>query len=394
VSRESSPSVAIRVRYVERSILTHGLSSHRFTAEPDATHPRRDIKGFERVDYRKLLNPAYCFDRAAGMLRSLAPELRRPDREPALEEPLDLRDITIQWPTRYAWPPGFRWVDPIRSGLSRYVDVQRLAMAQLPYSAVQIRVLHQGREHKVIIDYVDRHDTLSHEYLRDCLLYFKMQFRNGGYDDPRIVPGQYVPLGGLELYHQLPRLRRIRDSSDQGELDVYGRFSLQQGIQDSDIRPRAVGLLTAQRAFRFHGGGRMLAPIRSLGEVARSKICIDLPGRGPFCFRLIEYLAIGACVVAYPHEAALCPPLVPGKHIAYCRPDLKDLVEICQHYMTHDEERQAMIRSSREYFDACLHRDCIAAYYLERLATALRLRLRPAMFWKPQVNKLLLTASR
>jgi hypothetical protein len=80
--------------------------------------------------------------------------------------------------------------------------------------------------------------------------------------------------------------------------------------------------------------------------------------------------------VAYPHEAALCPPLVPGKHIAYCRPDLKDLVEICQHYLTHDEERQAMIQASREYFDAFLHRDCIAAYYLERLAMALGLSVK------------------
>lgn len=328
------------------------------------------------MDYWKLLRPRYCFDRAAAKLWYLAPELPRPDREPALEDPSALRDIVILWPTRYAWTAGFRWVDPIRFGLSRYVNVRRVSMAQLPCTAIEIRVLHAGREHKVIIDYTDKHDIISGEYLRDCLLYFKMQFRKGGYGDARIVAGQYVPHGGLELYHHLPGLRRIRDASASDEFDVYGRFTLQQGKQGSDVRARAVGLLNQQRSFRFQGGGRMLAPTRALAEVARSRVCIDLPGRGPFCFRLVEYLSIGACVVAYPHEATLWPSLVPGKHIAYCRPDLKDLVEICQHYLTHDEERQAMIQASREYFDAFLHRDCIAAYYLERLAMALGLPLR------------------
>jgi Glycosyl transferases group 1 len=328
------------------------------------------------MDYWKLLRPRYCFDRAAAKLWYLAPELPRPDREPALEDPSALRDIVILWPTRYAWSPGFRWVEPICAGLSRYVEVRRAAIAQLPGTAIEIRVVHKGREHKVAIDYTDKPDAISSQYLRNSLLYFKMQFRNGGYGDSRIVSGQYVPHGGLELYHHLPRLRRIRDAAASGEFDVYGRFTVQQGNQGGDVRARAVGLLSAQRSFRFQGGGRMLAPIRSLGEVARSKICIDLPGRGPFCFRLVEYLSIGACIVAYPHEAALCPPLVPGKHIAYCRPDLRDLVEICQHYLTHDEDRQAMIQASREYFDDYLHRDCIAAYYLERLAVALGLPLR------------------
>ena len=328
------------------------------------------------MDFRKLLNPRYCVDQAVGKLWNFAPELHRPDRKPWLENQSVLRDFVIEWPSRYGWPPGFRWVDPIRSGLSRYVKVQTVVMEQLHNTAIQIRVLYKGRAHTVIIDYTDKHHTIWHEYLRDCLLYFKMQFRNGGYDDPRVVPGQYVPHGGLGLYHHLPRLRRIRDTTTSRQLEVYGRFSIQQSDRENEIRRRAVGLLTTQRSFRFQGGGRLVAPTRSLDEVARSKICIDLPGRGPFCFRLIEYLAIGACVVAYPHEASLSPPLIRSKHIAYCRTDLSDLVAKCEYYLDHDEERQAMIRATREYFDTYLHRDCIAADYLERLAVALGLQLR------------------
>src|SRR6267154_2622238 len=133
------------------------------------------------MDFRKLLNPRYCVDQALGKLWNFAPELPRPDREPWLENQSVLRDFIIEWPSRYGWPPGFRWVDPIRSGLSRYVKVQTVVIEQLPNTAIQIRVLYEGRTHTVIIDYTDKHDTIWHEYLRDCLLYFKMQFRNGGY---------------------------------------------------------------------------------------------------------------------------------------------------------------------------------------------------------------------
>jgi hypothetical protein len=206
--------------------------------------------------------------------------------------------------------------------------------------------------------------------LRSCLLYFKMQFRNKGYDDSRIIPGQYVPTMGEAMYHYLPKLRRLRNSIARSEFDVYGRFGLRQG---SDIRQRAVSLLTAQRNFIYQGGGKMLAPTRSLCEAARSKICIDLPGRGPFCHRLVDYMAIGACIVAYPHEATLYPPLVPGKHIVFCRADFADLVEICTYYLTHDRERKAMVQASRQYFDSFLHKDCIAAYYLECIANELGL---------------------
>jgi hypothetical protein len=35
-----------------------------------------------------------------------------------------------------------------------------------------------------------------------------------------------------------------------------------------------------------------------LREIADSRVCIDLPGEGPFTYRLVEYLAIGSCIIA------------------------------------------------------------------------------------------------
>ncbi len=220
-----------------------------------------------------------------------------------------------------------------------------------------------------------------------------MQFRNGGYEDSRITPGLYVPSAGLDMYHFLPRLRRIRDDSSQVRFDVYGRFGMYRPRESTsgnpgdsswrvietrakDVRARAINILETQYRSRYLGGGKLLALTRSLCEVARSKVVIDLPGRGPLCHRLVDYLSIGSCIVAYPHGATLHPPLVPGKHIVYCRPDFSDLVEICHYYLTHDQEREAMVQASRDYFDTYLHRDCISAYYLECLASRLGLPLK------------------
>ncbi len=44
------------------------------------------------MDYRKVLRPRYCFDRAVAKLWNFAPELSRSHREPGLEDPSALRE--------------------------------------------------------------------------------------------------------------------------------------------------------------------------------------------------------------------------------------------------------------------------------------------------------------
>src|SRR2546422_7800176 len=45
-----------------------------------------------------------------------------------------------------------------------------------------------------------------------------------------------------------------------------------------------------------------------------------------FRSRLVEYLAVGSCVVAMPHGASLQTPLVDGVHLAYCQDGPPDLI--------------------------------------------------------------------
>jgi hypothetical protein len=67
-------------------------------------------------------------------------------------------------------------------------------------------------------------------------------------------------------------------------------------------------------------------------EVAQARVCIDLPGNGPLCFRLIDYLTVGSCVVAPRPAARLHAPLSYGVIVVYCADDLSSLVEICALY--------------------------------------------------------------
>jgi len=320
--------------------------------------------------WRKLLEPRYCLDRAiASVWGRVATPLPPPACVPSVGTD-DLASMLIEWPTTYGWHSAARWVDPIRSGLSRYIVVCSTAIPQPPTTAVLVYFYFRGSRHNVIIDYSDYPDRILTEWLENCLVYLKMQYLREGYGHDRIVHGMYIPTGNLAMYRYLPRLRRLRDTCTRPKYDVYGRFGMRRA---NPVRQQAIQRLCEQDRFRFQGGGKLLALTRSLSEITQAKVCIDLPGSGPFCHRLVDYLAIGSCVVAYPHAAVFDPPLVDHTHIVYCKPDFSDLVDLCDYYVTHKEERQAIAGQARAYFDTYLHKDCIAVKYINTLAAKLGL---------------------
>jgi hypothetical protein len=111
---------------------------------------------------------------------------------------------------------------------------------------------------------------------------------------------------------------------------------------------------------------------QSLREAAHARVCVDLPGNGPFCHRLVDYLAIGACVVGPRHATNLHAELVDREHIVYCRDDLSDLVELCAHYVENDRAREEIGANAAGFFDEHLHPRQLAAYYLRTIDTRLR----------------------
>ena len=305
-----------------------------------------------------------------NLLPGLLPDLAReawwklmadgvPPRERSWPIPrAELEDVVIRWPTAYSDLHTSRFVGFLVWGLRRRVKWEIRDIPQ-PYPLVVVFEFEvQGVAYRHAIDVADL-DPVNAEAAASCDLVFKFQFSGDGYRQDNVMRGGYVPKGP-DLYAYLPHLRKLRDRNSNRH-DVYGRFSSRVG---TEVRTRAATLLSEQTDFRYTGGLAKVRYIRSLEEAARSRVCLDLPGNGAFCYRLVENLAIGSCIVGPAPRNGMPVPLEDGVHMAFCKPDLSDLVERCSHYLEHEDERLRLVQGSRDYFDRYLHREQISDYYL------------------------------
>jgi len=268
----------------------------------------------------------------------------------------------IRWPDKLQWAQGETFVQHLRVGLEQFVKVETAPIPQ-PYEGIMVfHFVRDGAEFPVVIDYSDYMDRIDETARRSAAVYLKMQYQIGGYDRLEgaadILPGGYT-VPSKHSYCYLPPARRR--SAALSLHDVYGRYSLQFA---TGIRKQAITLLSEQTEFDYYGGAGLVRYSQHLMDIATSKVCVDLPGNGPFCFRLLDYLAVGACIVAVRHTAQFPVPLEPGVHIAYVKDDLSDLLDVCRYYVENDDARKTMQRNTREYFDRYLHRRQLAAYYL------------------------------
>jgi hypothetical protein len=272
--------------------------------------------------------------------------------------------LKVFWPSARHRPRAKPWLDPIKAGLARHASLENVDQnAGRNRHLVYVRVDVEGVMRRIAVDISD-HQTVDPTDAAEVDLYFKMQYHRNGYGIPNVMPGGYVPRS-MEVYRYLRYLRAIRHRRSFDH-DVSGRFGPDFAI---DQREKAINLLRTQTKFRYTGGLSKLRYSEYLQEIARSKVCIDLPGNGPFCFRLIEYMAVGACIIAYPHEAGLTAPLVDGTHIVYMREDMSDLRDLCMYYLENEAERERLRRNSQLYFDRHLHYEALAGYYLSTCAS-------------------------
>jgi hypothetical protein len=286
--------------------------------------------------------------------------------------PLDherLSGLRVRWPRVTRPAVDGRMLLPVRHAVGRHVRLELAHIPQPVSSVVLIEVVDGNRAHRVAIDLHDLSSFRDEELVRSCLVYFKMQHRIGGYGIPQVVPGGYLTDKGT-IYWYLPYLRRLRDRK-AFSCDVYGRFGLRF---NAELRRRAVETLSAQQRFAFRGGLRTVPRPSFLKEMARSRVCIDLPGQGAFCYRTISYLAVGACIVGTRPKNELPAPLIDRVHMAFTRDDQSDLMDLCEYYIENDDARERMVTATRRFFDRYLHADSLAAYYLHtclaRLAEA------------------------
>jgi hypothetical protein len=201
-------------------------------------------------------------------------------------------------------------------------------------------------------------------------VYFKLQYLRGGYSGcANVVPGGYVTSSSF-LYEHWCKLRRIRQSSTAGA-DVFGRFGTRYS---ASLRRAAMAALESDRRLAYSGGTRPTQYTQYLREMARARVCIDLPGQGPFCYRLVECLAMGCCIIGPRHATELPVDLRDGLNIVHCNDNLEDLADLCVSYARDVGKRAAIEAAAATYFDEHLHPVRIAERYLDIVTSPAEIR--------------------
>jgi hypothetical protein len=249
-------------------------------------------------------------------------------------------------------------LEPIRLGIERYVH---LVPAEIPQSLgnfAAFEFVRQSETLRVAIDYDDLPNLHTDGPSMDIC--FKLQFRRGGYAKANVVPGGYIA-PKLSLYRHARRWRREGDHATD-KSPVFARFSPSSEVRRNLLETiRSAGWATDRVVVGSSWPEYM-------HELSRSGICLDAPGRGEICFRLVEALAAGACVVGPELDAELHVPT--GDAVVRVRRDSSDLVETCESLLRNPAQRHVLRARAAEYFDRYLDIPQLGAYYIRSMLDA------------------------
>lgn len=255
----------------------------------------------------------------------------------------------------------------IKSGIAAHVPIEHEDIPQPVGGVVLFQVHDRGSVRRVVIDTDDQ--LILNDSADDVDLYFKMQYLRGGYGAAHVRPGGYVSLQPA-LYRYRWRWRKMRELAAPS-YDVYGRFGT--AAEKQDIRRHAImALADHHNRFGFHGGSGAVWWGEYMDEICRARVCLDLPGRGELCYRLIEYLAVGACVIGPDLAAEL--PVQPQSGVDLLRVprSLVGLVDGCEQLLGDGPRRRAISHAAEVYFDRYLALEQLGAYYLDTIWRVMR----------------------
>ena len=253
-------------------------------------------------------------------------------------------------------------VNQIKRGIAAHVPIERADIPQPPGGVVLFHVLDRGAQRwRVVIDTDDL--SVLNDSANEADVYFKMQYMRGGYGSPHIRPGGYVCLQPA-LYRHRWDWRELRRRTAPSH-DVYGRFGTTDGKED--VRAAAIRLLQTQDRFGFQGGAGAVWWGAYMDEICDARVCLDLPGRGELCYRLVEYLAVGACVIGPELATELHVPLESGVHLVRVPRNLDGLLDECEGLLGDEDLRETVSRAAEDYFDRYLALEQLGAYYVDTI---------------------------
>ncbi|WZO99572.1 glycosyltransferase [Isosphaeraceae bacterium EP7] len=112
------------------------------------------------------------------------------------------------------------------------------------------------------------------------------------------------------------------------------------------------------RRYRSTGNGPIPAR-RYLMEMMMCKIVVSPFGWGELCFRDYETVAAGALLIKPSMEHLVTSPDIfkPNETYVPIRWDLTDLVEVCEHYLSHPDEARRIIKNAQDVLHDYYHGD-------------------------------------
>jgi len=73
---------------------------------------------------------------------------------------------------------------------------------------------------------------------------------------------------------------------------------------------------------------------------------LNFPGAGWDTLRYWEVPALGRFMISQKPRIAIPHNFKEGQEVVFCRDDLSDLIELCQYYLDHPQEREAIARAA------------------------------------------------
>jgi hypothetical protein len=104
---------------------------------------------------------------------------------------------------------------------------------------------------------------------------------------------------------------------------------------------RANGTVRHQVFSKYRRKGR-----RYLEELAACSVVLNFPGAGWDTLRYWEVPALGRFMISQKPRIAIPHNFKEGQEVVFCRDDLSDLIELCQYYLDHPQEREAIARAA------------------------------------------------